>query len=181
MKYFKKIVGEKVYLSPINEEDVEIYVKWMNDFGVTDGLGSSHLVTTLNGEKDWIINNNKNGELQFAIIDKKNDTLIGNCGFNDINYLRQIAEIGIFIGEEKNRNNGYGSDAILLLLRYGFEYLNLNNICLKVYSFNERAINAYKNCGFKEFGRRHQVLPLKGNLYDDVYMEILRSDYYKDK
>ena len=31
MKYFKKIEGEKVYLSPMNLEDIEKYVKWMND------------------------------------------------------------------------------------------------------------------------------------------------------
>ena len=41
MKYFKKIEGEKVYLSPMNLEDIEKYVKWMNDFSTTDGLGSS--------------------------------------------------------------------------------------------------------------------------------------------
>ena len=51
MKYFKKIEGERLYLSPINEEDVETYVKWMNDFSVTDGLGTSHNITTIYGER----------------------------------------------------------------------------------------------------------------------------------
>ena len=32
MKYFKKLVGDKIYLSPRNIEDAELYVKWMNDF-----------------------------------------------------------------------------------------------------------------------------------------------------
>ena len=50
---------------------------------------------------------------------------------------------------------------------------------LRVYSFNERAIKSYKKCGFKEFGIRHQVLPMNNKLYDDIYMEILKDDYFK--
>ena len=39
MKYFKKFVGKRIYLSPMNIEDAETYVKWLNDFNVTNGLG----------------------------------------------------------------------------------------------------------------------------------------------
>ena len=59
------------------------------------------------------------------------------------------------------------------------EYLNLNNIMLQVYSFNKRAIKSYKKAGFKEFGRRHNVITIKNKLYDEIYMEILKEDYFK--
>ena len=36
MRYFKKIEGEKVYLSPINLDDCELYVKWLNNPRITD-------------------------------------------------------------------------------------------------------------------------------------------------
>ena len=29
--YFPKITGKKVYLSPMNPDDLETYTKWMND------------------------------------------------------------------------------------------------------------------------------------------------------
>lgn len=61
MKYFKKIVGKRIYLSPMNVEDVEIYVKWLNDFSVTDGVGSSCRVTSLETEKEWLTRNSGNG------------------------------------------------------------------------------------------------------------------------
>ena len=54
MKYFKKIVGEKIYLSPRNSEDVEIFTKWLNDFKVTDGIGRSRLLINLNSEKEYL-------------------------------------------------------------------------------------------------------------------------------
>lgn len=174
MRYFKKLVGNRVYLSPMNVEDAETYVKWLNDFNITDGLGSSNRITSLENEKEWVKHNS--GQYQFAIIRLEDDQLIGNCGIQDIQQLRQCAEVGLFIGEEENRNKGYGAEALNLLVDYGFDYLNLNNIMLKVFSFNERAINCYKKVGFKEIGRRRQAYYLKGRFYDEVYMDILREE-----
>ncbi len=179
MKYFKKLEGERIYLSPMNVEDASTYTKWLNDFNVTDYLGASHKMTNVELERNYILNTNENTKHSFAIIDKEKDLLIGNCGFVKLDPFRRIAEIGIFIGEEEYRNNGYGPEALKLLIDYGFNYLNLNNIMLKVFSFNERAIKAYKKCGFKEFGKRHNTITIKNESYDDIYMEILRSDYYK--
>lgn len=174
MKYFKKLVGKRIYLSPMNVEDVEIYVKWLNDCNVTDGVGSSCRITSLESEKEWLKNNSN--QYQFAIVTLEDDKLIGNCGIQGIDQIRQCAEVGLFIGDEENRNNGYGEEVLNLLLDYGFGYLNLNNIMLKVYTFNERAISCYKKVGFKEIGRRRQSYYLKGTFYDEVYMDILKRE-----
>lgn len=174
MKYFKKIVGSRIYLSPLNMEDAETYVKWLNDCNTTDGLGNSNIIISLEGEKEWIRKNSD--QYQFAIVRLEDDKLIGNCGFNEIQQIKQCAEIGLFIGEEENRNKGYGLEVLNLLLDYGFNYLNLNNIMLRVFSFNERAIKCYKNAGFKEIGRRREAYYLKGRFYDEVYMDILKKE-----
>ncbi|BCN32144.1 GNAT family N-acetyltransferase [Anaeromicropila herbilytica] len=175
MKYFKKLVGEHIYLSPMNVEDAATYVKWLNDFSVTDGIGSSFRVADLESEKKWILDNA--GNYQFAIVRLEDDKLLGNCGINSIDHLRQCAEVGLFIGEEENRNKGYGTEVLDLLLDYGFHYLNLNNIMLKVFSFNERAISCYKKVGFKEIGRRRKAYYLNGEFHDDVFMDMLKEEY----
>ncbi|MGN1299677.1 MAG: GNAT family N-acetyltransferase [Candidatus Scatovivens sp.] len=177
MKYFKKLVGERIYLSPLNIEDAEKYVEWFCDFSLTDGIGSSGKLMNVEAEKEWIDKSLKNNELNFAIVNLEDDKLIGNCGFNNVSYKNRIGTVGIFIGEEKNRSNGYGAEALKLLLDYGFNYLNLNNIMLMVKSFNERAINCYKKVGFKEFGRRRESYFLNGKYYDDVHMDILKSEF----
>lgn len=175
MKYYKKLVGRRVYLSPMNAEDAEIYVEWLNDFSVTDGLGVSDKVTSLESEREWISENSN--QYQFAIVRLEDDKLIGNCSIHDVDQKKQCADAGLFIGDEENRNRGYGQEVLNLLLYYAFNYLNLNNIMLKVFSFNERAINCYKKVGFKEIGRRRQAYYLKGKYYDDVFMDILREEY----
>lgn len=177
MKYFKKLVGERIYLSPINIEDAEKYVEWMSDFKITDGLGRSSNLMTIEEEKEWITNNSKSNDYNFAIINLENDKLIGNCGLMNISYKNRIAEVGIFIGDENNRSNGYGAEALRLILDYGFNYLNLNNIMLVVKSFNERAIACYKKVGFKEFGRRRESYFLNGKYYDDISMDILAREF----
>lgn len=185
MKYYKKLVGERIYLSPMNMEDAEKYVEWFCDFKMTDGIGKSSDIVTVQAEREWIENVLKNNELTFAIVDLESDKLIGNCGFNTIDNKNRTAEVGIFIGEEENRSNGYGAEALRLLLDYGSNYLNLNNIMLGVRAFNERAIACYKKVGFKEYGRRRECYFLNGKYYDDIFMDILarefKGDYIKNK
>ena len=132
---------------------------------------------TLEAEKEWIDKTLKNNDLNFAIVNLEKDELIGNCGFANISYQNRIGTVGIFIGDESNRSNGYGTETLKLLLDYGFNYLNLNNIMLTVKSFNERAIKCYEKVGFKEFGRRRESYFLNGKYYDDVHMDILASEF----
>jgi RimJ/RimL family protein N-acetyltransferase len=174
MNYYKKLIGHKIYLSPMRVEDAETYTKWLNDLSVTENLGTPGNMVSLSGEQEWISKNSQDNI--FAIVRTDKDELIGNCGFNLIHQIRQCAEVGIFIGDEENRDKGYGSEALSLLVDFGFNYLNLHNIMLKVFSFNERAVNCYRKVGFTEIGRRRQAYYLKGEYYDEVFMDIIRSD-----
>ena len=179
MKYFKKLVGDSIYLSPRNSEDIEIFTKWLNDFQVTDGLGRSGLMVTLNGEKQYLenVHDNDNTRYYFVIVTLENDEMIGTVSLENINYINRSAKLGIFIGEEKRRGKGIGKEAIQLILDYGFHYLNLNSIQLSVFAFNERAIACYEKCGFKEVGRLREAYYLNGKYYDKILMDILNSEF----
>ncbi len=176
MKYFKKLVGEKVYLAPMMMENLEKYTEWMNDFETTDYIGRSANITSLEGERKWLERNVEN-EGMFCIVEKESDKLIGNIGLKDINHLHRTATLGIFIGDKECRNKGYGTEAIKILLEYGFKYLNLNNIKLDVFEFNERAIRCYEKCGFKVYGRRRKCYFLNGEYYDRIEMDILAEEF----
>ena len=58
---------------------------------------------------------------------------------------------------------GYGTEAVLAIIKYNTDYLRLKRIFLKVYPDNDRAIYVYKKCGFREFNRTD----------DDIFMEII--------
>ena len=184
MKYFKKIVGERIYLSPRNVQDVEKFTEWLNDFETTDYIGRSHESPTIEAEKLYLEERINEGNV-FVIIHNETDKLIGTIGLHEINHFKRTATLGIFIGDKLYRGKGYGTEAIKLILDYGFNYLNLNNIKLDLLEFNERALACYKKCGFKEYGRRKQSKFINGKYYDTVEMEILakefNSNYIKNK
>ena len=143
MKYFKKLVGERIYLSPINTEDVEIFTEWLSDFETTDYLGRSGELITLEKEKKYL-EEISNSEAAFVIVTLKEDKMIGIIHLERINAINRTATLGIFIGDKEYRSKGYGTEAIRLILDYGFNYLNLNNIKLDLMEFNERALKCYK-------------------------------------
>ncbi|MDR0880166.1 MAG: GNAT family N-acetyltransferase [Clostridioides sp.] len=179
-KYFRKLVGERVYLSPQNLEDAELYTKWINDLKVTDWINRSSQLTSKEREITWMGDSDKNNEYNFTMCRLVDDVPMGCLDLRCINTVSRTATVGIFIGDEENRNSGYGTEALGILVEFGFNYLNLNNIMLEVNLCNERAQKSYEKIGFKEFGRRHQSIFVCGEYYDSVYMEILRKDYKGD-
>ena len=176
MKYFKKLIGDRIYLSPINSEDAEIYTEWMNDFETTDYTGRSWQTISLEAEKRFLENEDEEGQ-RFSILDLNNDKIIGIVGLHNINYIHRTAILGIFIGNKDYRDKGYGTEAIRLILDFAFNYLNLNNIKLNVFEFNQRAIKCYEKCGFKKIGARRKANYTNGKYYDVISMDILKEEF----
>ena len=143
MKYFKKLVGERIYLSPRNVEDVEIFTEWLNDFFVTDYIGRSHQTMTLQEEKAYL-EKEQNDKNTFVIVDSTTNQMIGTVGLHSVDNINRTATLGIFIGDKNYWSKGYGTEAIQLILDFGFNYLNLNNIDLTLMEFNQRALKCYE-------------------------------------
>lgn len=176
MKYYRKIIGKRIYLSPMNTEDVEKYTEWINDLEVTINLTVSHMVISTSVERDALEKLSKEG-YNFAIVDADKNELIGNCSLMKIDNIHRKAELGIFIGNKEYWGKGYGQEAIELLLNFGFNILNLHNIMLKVFGFNKRAIRCYEKCGFKLIGMRREAIIQGDKKYGEYFMDILASEF----
>ncbi len=179
MKYYKKVEGKNLYLSPINLEDAEKFCEWMSDNDVTDGINATRDVFTLKDEINYLEEFSKNNDIIFGIVRKENDELIGSCSFTHVDYMTQCAELGIIIGDPDSRGKGYGQEVVKMLLEYGFNTLNFHSIYLTVYTFNEDAIACYKKVGFKEIGKRREAGYINGKRCDILYMDILKEEYDK--
>lgn len=183
MQYFKKLVGDRIYLSPkgASEEEIEKFTEWMNDFQVSDYIGRSGQLVSLMGEKSWLENTDQcNENRNFNIVDLNNNKLVGTVGLEQFNWIERSAVLGIFIGDKDYRSNGYGTEAIKLLLEYGFKYLNLHSIRLSLISINERAHKCYLKCGFKDVGINRDRFFVNGKYYDMINMDILENEFNGD-
>lgn len=134
------------------------------------------------GIQDWIergqSDDHRDG-LQFSIRTLKEDRLVGFVGLYGFNNPHGNAWLGIGIGDRKDWGKGYGSDALNLIVRYGFEELNLYRISLSVFDYNPRAIRAYEKVGFVEEGRLRETLHRDGKRWDTVMMGILREEWQR--
>ena len=67
MQNVKKLIGDRIYLSPkgVSDEEITKFTEWMNDFQITDYTGRSSQIMTWQNEKEYLENaiknnNNKN-------------------------------------------------------------------------------------------------------------------------
>ena len=176
MPYFTKVVGGKCYLSPIDADDAATYAAWLNDAEVAAGITFTRRVVNVEQERDALTKLAAK-PYHFAIVAVDGDELIGNCGIEVISAIDRTGELGILIGDKRFWNRGYGTEAVRLLLGFGFLTLNLNNIRLTVHSFNERAIRCYEKCGFKRCGYWPDSWYHDGQLHGTVTMYLLRADF----
>lgn len=176
MPYFKKLVGEKIYLSPVSTDDAVKFTRWVNDLETTYNLQLAPQIISLEREQEFLEGMQKEG-YNFAIVSRESDELLGSCGLLQPDLIQRTGELGIFIGEKKQRGKGYGSEAVRLLLDFAFNILNLHSVYLRVRSFNQAGIHTYKKIGFKEIGRRRECVFLGGQYFDEIYMDILDREF----
>lgn len=174
--YYKKFMGSRIYLSPVDSEEVESYLKWMNDEAVAVPFGVYSKVVSSRKDLKWIYEPNSDMQ-RYAIVLLDSDRLIGSISLHNIDHLHRNAFIGIFIGDEEQRGKGLGTEAIRLILKYGFKTLNLHNIMLTVHADNLAGIACYKKAGFKEVGRLPEWTFKDGKYVDKLYMSILEHEF----
>ncbi|MCR4421910.1 MAG: GNAT family N-acetyltransferase [Spirochaetales bacterium] len=173
----RKLIGEKCYLSPYDVSYSEIFYRWVNDLDVVSSISLANKTISFEVEKEIMSKLSK--EHSYLIVDKVDDKVIGGCGFFDIDHINRTSLVGIIIGDKNKWDKGFATDALKTLCAFGFNYLNLHNIMLTVYSFNKRAIRCYEKVGFKIIGRRRQSFYQNGIYHDELYMDII-SDEFKN-
>ncbi len=81
---------------------------------------------------------------------------IGNVMYYNIDTLRQEAELGITIGERPYWGQGYGTEAVRLLVEHLLGRTGFRRVHLKTLGWNRRARRCFEKAGFVECGRAHR-------------------------
>jgi RimJ/RimL family protein N-acetyltransferase len=170
------LIGEKVILRSIRIEDREKTFKWRNDLFIKVSTMSHPFPITEELEKKWYedqLTSKANTFIPFTAIIKENNEPIGYFSLNNINYINRNAFFSAVIGEKNFIGKGIGKEALVLLIQYGFNYLNLNKICCYVIA-DHPAVKTYKELGGKEEGR------LKDHFFSEgKYIDVLILSWFK--
>lgn len=87
-----------------------------------------------------------------------------------------VGEIGLSI-HASHRNQGYGSEAILYALEWGFRRANLHRMGIGAFAWNQGAIKLYKKLGFVEEARRREFFWYDGEYWDCVELAMLEGEW----
>jgi RimJ/RimL family protein N-acetyltransferase len=98
---------------------------------------------------------------------------IGNCAYYDISDFRGEAEVGIMIGDKNYWSQGYGADAMTLLVDYVFSNTRLKRVYLKTLDENARAQKCFQKCHFVTYNH------MTRDGYRFTLMQFFRKDWQK--
>jgi len=178
------IIGKQIRFRAIEKEDLPNFVKWLNDPEVKHGL-SMIVPLSLAEEENWFETLLKGDPFERPLAieiqpDPQIDewTFVGNCGLIQIDWQNRSAEIGIHIGEKGYWNQGFGTKAIRLILKHGFDNLNLHRIWLRVHDTNPRAIRSYEKAGLTVEGKFREGQYQDGKYVDVIIMSMLKSEWH---
>jgi len=174
-----KIEGQRIYLKILTEQNATPeYCAWLNDKIVNQYLETRK--ATIVGLKKYIKEKNNNPNCLFlGIFFKKKQIHIGNIKLEPIDFENSKATIGMLIGAKDFWGKGIGTEAIKLLVDYGFKNLNLKEINLGVISENKVAIKVYKKVGFKINSIEKEPIEHDNKLFDAIMMSIKNEKYAK--
>lgn len=177
--YYKKYIGENIYLSPLNENDYSLYTKWLNDETVSSAINQVSKVITEDVEKKWIISAYEKNRYNFVVVDLKEDKPLGIYGLELVNHISKRYHFVGFIGDEEYRNRGIGTEALKLLTKFAFEILNAHSLYTTIYQFNERSIKSVLKAGFVKSGVFTESVYYKLKYYDEIIFEMTKQSYVK--
>ncbi len=103
--------------------------------------------------------------------------LLGDIQLANIDWRHRTASLGVGIVRAADRGRGYGLDATLTLLRYGFEHLDLYRVSAATAACNAAMQCVLEKCGFMLEGREREAIYAGGSRWDRLLYGLLRNDF----
>lgn len=169
--------SERVYLRPFEQVDVDTYFPGLFNSEARRLTGTQNSFTRAQVERYVENAAQDDSRLMLLIALQETDQVIGDIVLMDMHSKNRSAHIRIAIDNMQYQGKGYGSEAMLLMLDYGFGICNLHRIELEVYAFNERAIRTYEKLGFQREGVSRDVLFYNHQYHDAIRMSMLEGEY----
>ncbi len=169
--------GTIIRLRPFREEDLDRLWAMVND-EENRRLTGTHTHVTRATVGDWYRTRGLTPDrLDLAVATRGDDRCVGEVVLNDLDPDNRSCSLRLSLIGPSVYGQGYGSEALRLLLAHAFEGRGLNRVELEVYDHNPRARHVYAKAGFVVEGRRRQALWWDGRTHDAIVMGLLASEW----
>ena len=178
-QHFPVLETERLVLRQLTVDDSENWFKNLSDDEVAVLIGMEPLehVEGSKGFIDSFSDRYEKGQgMAWAIILKEDYTFIGTCSYEKIDKLNLSGEIGYDLLKEY-WGRGFMTEALRIIIEYGFENLNLNRIEAHTAAINTASRDLLRKLGFSEEGIFRDSSFFRGEFRDDCTYSLLRREW----
>lgn len=168
--------GDEIYLRRLQREDLGRTWVWLHDEEVSSRIGVNVPFSPTRQEKWFEAMEEDGSKCVFAICRIEAGDHVGNVSLDMIDMRNRNARLAIFLGCEDARGRGYGSDAVRVVVRYAFFYLNLHRIWCKTDADEPRLAQFYRDLGFELEGRLRAHEFKRGQYVDKLIFGLNAGD-----
>lgn len=171
--------GSLVFLRALEPEDLDFIYQIENDETVwevsnTQTPYSKFLI------KQYLENAHQDiyeaKQLRLAICKKDSNIAIGLIDLFDYDPKNKRAGIGIVIQNEVNRSNGYGNEALQLLIDYSFVHLQLHQLFANIGVNNMQSIKLFTKFGFECIGTKKDWNLSQNHYQDELFYQLINKN-----
>ncbi len=182
-----QLIGELIQLRALEPADLKLLYKWENDSSFWSVSGtlmpfSKFVLEEFVNQAHQDIYTNKQLRLMidlryFDEEDNLSDDVhsIGCIDLFDFDPKNKRGGIGILIANKADRGRGYATEALHLMVDYGFEILDLHQIYSNVRVDNESSVALFKKVGFEVTGLKQDWIFDQGKYYDEYTMQLIKK------
>ena len=176
-----KLEGNKIYLSVLEKEHCKkIWEDFEYDFEAkTEPLNIGHSITKAESWFEEIQKDQGEKHVRLGIFITEDDSIIGDVALQDIDWKNRSCSIGLGIAKKEYRGKGYGTEAVGIILEYGFNNLGLERITAKTLEKNNAAKRSLEKNDFVLEGKERKAIYFTGQKCNRLNYSILREEFNK--
>lgn len=177
------IKGNLVGLRAVEITDLETLRNWRNNPAFRRNFREVREINMQNQQAWFERTNASANDFMFVFENLESGETVGAGGLLYTNWIIRSADFSFYIGFENSYidEKGFAEDAAALLIKYGFENLNLNKIWMELYEFDERKIKFFtEKFGFVREGTLRDNCFEDGKYWNSYIYSLLRREYEKE-
>ena len=111
--------------------------------------------------------------MRLIIESKADGKPVGAIDLFDLDPYNCRAGVGILIYDQRDQRQGYASHAVSIVIRYGFQVLNLNQLYCDIPSQNIQSLALFKSKGFSVIGLKKEWTTTTSDWQDEYMLQLL--------
>lgn len=170
--------GETIFLRALEPEDLAFVYAIENDESLWE-VSNTQTPYSMFLIRQYLENAHQDiyeaKQLRLAICKSESTTAIGLIDLFDFDPKNRRAGVGILIQKEGDRSRGYGKQALLLLISYAFEQLQLHQLYANISTENEASIALFTTFGFEKIGVKKDWNFTNNSFKDEGLFQLIKK------